>query len=99
MSGPPSVAFTLSPGQISQPLQSGQNQFVIALREKREPTPEEFAKGKEQERDTLANQKRQQAFELFAENLKETMEKQKKIKYNTDEQKRLLGNKTAFPIG
>jgi peptidyl-prolyl cis-trans isomerase D len=86
MSGPASVAFTLSKGQISGPINAGRNGAVLEVVDQQEPSTEEFAKNKDAARDKTLQQKRGQSFQLFAMNLVETMEKDGRIKYNKQEQ-------------
>src|ERR1700719_3859244 len=53
MSGAASVAFTLKPGDISGPVDSGNTGVVLAILEKQAPTDADFAAKKDQIRDTL----------------------------------------------
>jgi peptidyl-prolyl cis-trans isomerase D len=82
MSGAASVAFGMKAGEISGPLNTGTSGVVLELTEKQEPTQAEIDKGLDTVRDQLAQQKREQMFELFVENLKTQMEKRGKIQIN-----------------
>lgn len=73
------VVFTMKPGDISGPLSVGRNGVVLSLLEKQEPPMAEFANGKEQIREELLGQKRQEMMALFASNLRTRLEKEKKI--------------------
>ena len=86
MSGPASVAFTLSKDQISGPIMTGRNGAVLEVVDQQEPSAEDFAKNKDVAREETLRQKRGQAFQLFAGNLIEAMEKDGRIKYNKEEQ-------------
>src|SRR5712671_6268232 len=73
MSGPAAIAFTMSPGQISPPLNAGGNGVVIALLQSEQPSAAEFEKQKEQIRESLLQRKRSEIMQLFAENLRNRM--------------------------
>jgi peptidyl-prolyl cis-trans isomerase D len=89
MSGPASAAFALEPGQVSGPLSSTNTAFVLRVTDKALPPPADFAKAKEQIRAELLGQKRNQSFGVFAAATRARLEKDGKIKFNKDEQKRL----------
>ena len=86
MSGPASAAFTLSKDQISGPIMTGRNGAVLEVVDQQEPSAEDFTKNKDVAREQTLQQKRGQAFQLFAGNLIEAMEKDGRIKYNKAEQ-------------
>ncbi|HLJ25631.1 MAG TPA: peptidyl-prolyl cis-trans isomerase [Candidatus Angelobacter sp.] len=90
MSGSASVAFTLKPGEISGPLHTGRNGLVLEVTDRQEPslTADEFAKAKDNLREQLAGQKRQEVMQLFMSSLNDRMEKEGKLKINKNE----LGN-------
>jgi peptidyl-prolyl cis-trans isomerase D len=89
MTGPASVAFTFKPGDISGPLDSGNTGAVLNVLEKQQPTDQDFATKKDQIRDSLLQAKQGELFGMFVANLREQMEKSKKIKINQDEMKTL----------
>jgi peptidyl-prolyl cis-trans isomerase D len=89
MSGAASVAFTLKPGDISGPVDSGNTGVVLAILDKQAPTDADFATKKDQIRDTLVQNKQSELFGLFMANLREQMEKSGKIKINEQEMKAL----------
>ena len=89
MSGPASVVFSLKPGEISGPINSGSNGIVISLMEKQTPSDQEFAQKKDQIRDSLLQKKQGELFNLFVANLRQQMEKSGKIKINQQELKNL----------
>lgn len=89
MSGAAAVAFTLKPGDISGPVDSGNTGVVLAILEKQAPTDAEFAAKKDQIRDALVQGKQTELFGLFMANLRQQMEKSGKIKINEQEMKTL----------
>jgi len=89
MSGNASVAFTMKPGDISGPIQTGVNGVVIELLEKQSPADQEFAAKKDEVRESLLQQKQNEMFGLFTANLQEQMKKSGKIKINQEELKQL----------
>ena len=89
MSGAASVAFTMKPGAISAPIQSGHNGVVLKILEVQEPTPEQIKQGWEKAKETLLEQKREEYENLYVENLRTRLEKEGKIKINKKEMERL----------
>src|SRR5258708_19403245 len=69
LAGPASVAFTLKPGEISGPINSGTNGVVLALLDTQPPTDTDFAAKRDQIRESLLQGKQQQLFVLFVSNL------------------------------
>lgn len=86
MSGPANVAFTLAKDQISGPITAGRNGAVLEVLDQQEPSTDEFAKNKDVARERTLEQKRNEAFQLYATNLVETMRKDGRIKDNKQEQ-------------
>ena len=89
MTGPASVAFSMKPGQITGPLNTGSNGAVLQILEKQEPAQDEFTQKKDQIRDSLLAQKQNGLFGFYIENLRQQMEKSGKIKINQEEMKLL----------
>jgi peptidyl-prolyl cis-trans isomerase D len=89
LTGPASVVFDMKPGEISAPISAGRNGVVLQLVDKQEPAAADFDKSKEEIREGLLAQKREQSLEMFAFTLRQQMEKQGKIRINKDEMKRL----------
>jgi peptidyl-prolyl cis-trans isomerase D len=89
MTGQAAVAFTMKPGEISGPINSGSNGVVLAVTEVQAPTEADFAAKRDEIRDTLLQAKEQELFGLFVNNLRDQMEKSGKIKINQDELKTL----------
>ncbi|MFZ0285039.1 MAG: peptidyl-prolyl cis-trans isomerase [Terriglobales bacterium] len=89
MSGPASVAFTLKPGEISGPIDTNTSGAVLSVLERQPPSDQDYAAKKDQIRDSLLQNKQQELFGLFVNNLRQQMEKSGKIKINQEEMKSL----------
>jgi peptidyl-prolyl cis-trans isomerase D len=89
MNGQASVAFSMKPGDISGPINSGAGGVVISLLEVQAPPDADFTAKRDQIRDTLLQGKQGELFGLFITNLRDQMEKSGKIKINQDELKAL----------
>jgi peptidyl-prolyl cis-trans isomerase D len=87
MSGPANVAFTLKQGEISGSLNLGASQAVLQVMERQEPSMDgpEFAKQRDQLRERLSGQKRQQVVNQFVTDLGARLEKEGKVKINKAE--------------
>ncbi len=59
--------FDLSPGNISGPINAGRTGVVVKLLDKQQPTAEEIKQNLDQTRDQLLNQRREEAFSVFAD--------------------------------
>jgi len=96
MSGPASAAFTMKQGEISGPLNLGAHQAVLQVVEKQEPSASdpEFAKQRDQLRERLASQKRQQVLGLFVSDLNTRLEKEGKVKINKTEMDNLAKSRS-----
>jgi peptidyl-prolyl cis-trans isomerase D len=75
MSGPGKVAFSLPKGQISGPINAGQNGVVLVVTDKQEPSADEVAKNFDQTREGLLNTQREEIFRVFLGTLSEKYEK------------------------
>ncbi|HZU21651.1 MAG TPA: peptidyl-prolyl cis-trans isomerase [Terriglobales bacterium] len=91
MSGPASVAFDMQPGEISNAIDTGAGAVVFTVLEKQQPSANEAAQGREQTRETLLQQKRQQRLSMFIADVRSRLEKQGKIKINQAELNRISG--------
>ena len=89
MTGQASVAFTMKPGEISGPINSGANAVVIAVLENQKPDEADYTAKRDQIRDALLQGKQQELFGLFVSSLRDQMEKSGKIKINQEEMKTL----------
>jgi peptidyl-prolyl cis-trans isomerase D len=90
MSGSAAVAFTLKPGSISGPIVTGRDGVVLQIVDRKVPTEAEFQASKDQVREELLQEKRNEAFEIFASNLRQRMEKEGKIRFNKEERDRIF---------
>ena len=89
MSGAASGIFSLKPGEISGPINTGANGVVAQLLEKQAPTDQDFAQRKGEIRESLLQTKQNDLFSLFVTNLRKDMEKSNRIKVNQEEMKNL----------
>ncbi len=85
LTGGASVAFTLKPGEISGPINTGNDGAVLSVVDRQAPTEQEYAAKKDQIRDSLTQQKQNEIFGLFIGNLRDSMTKAGKIKVNEKE--------------
>lgn len=89
MAGQAAVAFSMKPGEISGPINSGATAVVLAVIENQQPTDAEYAAKRDQIRDQLLLSKQQERFGLFVSSLIDEMTKSGKIKRNDEEIKAL----------
>ena len=96
MSGPTAAAFTMKQGEISGPLNMGASQAVLQIVERQEPSASdpEFAKQRDQLRERLAGQKRQEVLGLFVSDLNTRLEKEGKVKINKTEMDNLAKSRS-----
>ena len=85
MSGSAAVAFTLKPGEISGPVNTGTTGAVLAVKERQAPAEQDYVAKKDQIRDSALQQQQAEIFNLFLGNLRESMQKAGKIKVNDKE--------------
>lgn len=85
MTGSASVAFTLKPGEISGPVDTGNTGAVLTVTERQAPTEQDYVAKKDQIRDSSLQQQQAEVFNLFLGNLRESMQKSGKIKINEKE--------------
>ena len=85
----------MKPGEISNAINAGNTGAVISLVEKQIPTDDEFAKAKDQFRDQLLDQKRNEVLEVYISSLRDKMEKNGKIKIYQKNLDRLSKNSAA----
>jgi peptidyl-prolyl cis-trans isomerase D len=89
MTGGASVAFSLKPGEISGPVQGGNNGVVLKVVELQAPTPDQMKQNWDTVKDSLLQQKRNEVEGLYLENLRDRLEKEGKLKINKKEMERL----------
>jgi len=80
-----SFAFSAKPGSVSQPIQVGQKYVVAQLNERKEISPEEFAKAKDDLRRSLLTPKKDRVFQSYIDSVREKMAKAGKIKIDEAE--------------
>ena len=95
MSGVASSAFTLKPGEMSGPIDSGNTGAVLSVIDRQAPTDQDYAAKKDQIRDQLMQTKQGEVFGLFLSNLRESMEKSGKVKINQKELATLTKARTS----
>jgi peptidyl-prolyl cis-trans isomerase D len=85
----------MKPGEISNAINTGRGGAVIALVDKQIPSDEEFAKNKDQFREELLGQKRNELLEVYVTTLRDKMEKNGQIKIFQKNLDRLAKNNNA----
>jgi peptidyl-prolyl cis-trans isomerase D len=87
MAGPASVAFTMKAGEISAPVNVGGGEAVLQIVDRQEPSTADpaFAQQRDQLRERLASEKRQEVITLFLNDLGARLEKEGKVKINKAE--------------
>ncbi len=88
-SGPAAQIFGMKVGEISGPIQAGPNGVVVKVLEVEAPTDAQIKQDWDKQKDTLAEQKREEFENLYVENLRNAMEKEGKIKINKKEMERV----------
>jgi peptidyl-prolyl cis-trans isomerase D len=89
LTGQAAGVFDMKPGDIGTPINTARGGVVVALLEKQDPSPEDFDKKKDELRETLLTQRRNELLDLFADGLRTRLEKQGKIRINKQEMDRL----------
>ncbi|MGA3212589.1 MAG: peptidyl-prolyl cis-trans isomerase [Terriglobales bacterium] len=89
LTGQAAGIFDLKTGDISEPINTARGGVVVALIEKQDPSPEDFDKKKDELRETLLSQRRNEMLDLFLDGLRTRLEKQGKIHINKQEMDRL----------
>ena len=74
--------FEMTPGTISGPINAGRTGVVVKLVDKQQPSDAEIAKNLDQMRDQLLDQKRQEAFGIFANNIISEYKKNNRVRIN-----------------
>lgn len=69
-------------GTISGPINTGRTGVVAKVLDKQEPTPQDIQKNFDQTRDQILNERRQQAFEMFANNVAQSYQKRHLVSFN-----------------
>jgi peptidyl-prolyl cis-trans isomerase D len=74
--------FEMSPGAISGPINGGRTGVVAKLLLKEEPSPDDIAKNLDQTREQILEQRRSEAFEVFANNIISDYKKHNRVRVN-----------------
>ncbi|MGH9561954.1 MAG: peptidyl-prolyl cis-trans isomerase, partial [Terracidiphilus sp.] len=74
--------FDMSVGAISGPIDAGRTGVVVKILDKQEPSADELAKNLDRTREELLNQKRSDAFRIFATNIFDQYKKRKLLAIN-----------------
>jgi peptidyl-prolyl cis-trans isomerase D len=82
MTGPASVAFTLTKGAISAPINVGANGVVLSVTDKQEPSAEDIAKNFDATREQLLSDQREEIFRVYIGTLTDMYTKKGAIKYS-----------------
>ena len=83
--------FDMQPGNISGPINAGRTGVVAKLLEKQEPTADEIAKALDVTRDQMLEQRRAEAFNVFASNVINYYKKHNLVQINAKAQTQLPG--------
>jgi parvulin-like peptidyl-prolyl isomerase len=81
------IAFALPKGGVSAPVSTPQGTAIIRVVEKEDVTPEQIASGRDQLREELVNQRRDQFFSSYMQNAKKKL----KIEIRQDTLARVVG--------
>ena len=78
--------FDMAPVSISGPINAGRTGVVAKLVMKQEPSPQEIQQNLDQARDQMLDQRRNEAFEVFASNVLNDYKKHNRIRINAKAQ-------------
>ncbi|HUY94706.1 MAG TPA: peptidylprolyl isomerase, partial [Terracidiphilus sp.] len=74
--------FDLPNGAISDPINAGRTGVVAKIVDKQEPTPQEIQQKFDETRQQILDQRQEEAFEIFANNIANDFKKHNLIRYN-----------------
>jgi peptidyl-prolyl cis-trans isomerase D len=83
--------FDMTPGAITGPINAGRTGVVAKLVDKQQPSDADIAKSLDQTKDQILEQKRQEAFEIFANNIINEYKKKNLVRINAKSQSPLAG--------
>jgi peptidyl-prolyl cis-trans isomerase D len=83
--------FDMTPGSISGPINAGRTGVVAKLVDKQQPSDADIAKNLDQTRDQILEQKRQEAFEVFANSIINDYKKKNLVRMTAKTQSPLTG--------
>jgi peptidyl-prolyl cis-trans isomerase D len=78
--------FDMAPGAISGPINAGKNGVVAKIDFKQEPSPDDITKNLDQTRDQILDQRRGEAFQIFASNVFSDYKKHNRVVFNAKPQ-------------
>lgn len=78
--------FQMTPGTISGPINAGRTGVVAKLTDKQQPSDADLAKNLDQTKDQLLDEKRQEAFQVFAGNIISEYRKKNLVRINAKSQ-------------
>ncbi len=74
--------FDMAVGNISGPINAGRTGVVAKIVDKQEPSADEITKNLDQTRDQLLDQRRGEAFQIFATNIMDDYKKHRRVLFN-----------------
>jgi peptidyl-prolyl cis-trans isomerase D len=74
--------FNMKPGDISGPINAGRTGVVVKIDDKVEPTAQDIQKSFDQMREQMLDQRRNEAFSVFASNVADSYKKKNLIRVN-----------------
>ena len=83
--------FDMTPGTITGPINAGRTGVVAKLVDKQQPSDADIAKNLDQTKDQILEQKRQEAFEVFANSIITEYKKKNLVRINAKSQSPLAG--------
>jgi peptidyl-prolyl cis-trans isomerase D len=83
--------FQMAPGTMSGPINAGRTGVVAKLVDKQAPTEADVTKNLDETRDQILEQKRQESFEIFANNIISTYRKDGRVRMTAKQQSPLTG--------
>jgi peptidyl-prolyl cis-trans isomerase D len=83
--------FDMKPGDVSGPINAGRTGVVAKIDDKQEPTPQDIQKAFDQTREQMLEQRREEAFSVFASNVADNYKKHNLIAYNAKAQQQQQG--------
>ncbi len=86
------AAFTLAPGQTSDPVTAGTNSVVFHVLSHTPPSEADFASQQSQIAEEVLGRKREVAFEIYQQNLKQWLLQSKELKMNDAAMKQFLAS-------
>jgi peptidyl-prolyl cis-trans isomerase D len=83
--------FDMTPGAISGPINAGRTGVVAKLVDKQQPSDADLAKNLDQTKDQILDEKRQEAFQVFASNVISEYKKKNLVRVNAKSQSPVPG--------